>query len=287
MVSDFIQQYYIDPIKYNTGYNIVNTLTYAAILIIAILAVYKLLKKMNVKIDGKFFYAVIPFIALGSILRVYEDFLEASGAAGGPLTIIDATGTVRNLLFVTPVMYITMFLITLSALVAALAVQKFGKIDYYKTWFAIGVVLSLFVLVQIPFTDFQGMGIIFGITLGIGIAIFAVKKYAEVKKVEIISSLLSKENYLLIVGQVLDASATFVALTYYPYFEQHVVPAFFINLFGPVSLFFLKLPIILLAVYYIDKEVKDEERRTFLKMAVLVLGLAPGMRDTLRLGAGV
>src|SRR3989338_346739 len=101
VLPDFIQQYYIDPIKYNTGYNVVNTLTYTVILIAAIVIVYKLLKKMNVKIDRKFFYAVIPFIALGSILRVYEDFLEATGSASGPLVIVGADGTVRNLLFVT------------------------------------------------------------------------------------------------------------------------------------------------------------------------------------------
>src|SRR3989338_411740 len=114
MPSDFIQQYYIDPIKYNTGYNIVNTLTYAIILIVAILAVYKLLKRMQIKIDRNFFYAVMPYIALGSILRVYEDFLESTGAAGGPLVIIDVLGHARNLLFVTPVMYITIFVIAFS-----------------------------------------------------------------------------------------------------------------------------------------------------------------------------
>ena len=286
VISDFIQQYYIDPIKYNTGYNIVNTLTYAVILIIAIIGVYKLLKRMNVKIDKNFFYAVIPFIAFGSILRVYEDFLEASNAAGGPLTIIDVTGTARNLLLVTPLIYITIFIITISALVFSLLVQKYAKIPYYKVWFSTGAIISLLVLLLIPFVDFSGMALIFGIVLGIDIAVFVVRKYAEIKKMKI-SSVLANENYLLIMSQMLDASATFVALSFYNYWEQHVLPSFFINIFGPVSLFFLKLPIILLAVYYIDKEVTDTEKRTFLKMAVLVLGMAPGLRDTLRLGAGV
>ncbi len=285
-LSEFIQQYYIDPIKYGTGYNIVNTLTYAIILIIAIIGVYKLLKKMRIKIDRNFFYAVIPFIALGSILRVYEDFLEATGSASGPLVIVAADGTVRNLLLVTPLMYITIFLVTLFSLVISLLIQKFAKIEYNKMWFVIGTVLSLFILLLIPFKNFSGVAMIFGILLAIGIAIFAVKKYAQIKNNKI-EKLLSNENYLLVMSQMFDASATFVALSFFSYFEQHVLPSFFIDIFGPIALFFLKLPIILLAVYYIDKEVADNEKRTFLKMAVLVLGMAPGLRDTLRLGAGV
>ncbi len=283
-LQEFIQQYYIDPIKYNTGYNVVNTLTYAIILIFSIVLVYKLIKKMKIKIDRNFFYAVIPFIALGSILRVYEDFLEAGNAAGGPLVLIDAAGTARNLLLVTPLMYITVFIITLSALIISLLIQKYGKIKYYKIWFAIGAILSLFVLLLIPFRDFSGMALIFGIVLGIGVAISVVKTYVKNNKIK---NILSNENYLLVMSQMLDASATFVALSFYPYFEQHVLPGFFIGIFGPISLFFLKLPIILLAIYYIDKEVSDIEKRTFLKMAVLILGLAPGLRDALRLGAGV
>ena len=35
MVFEFIQKWYIDPIIYDTGYNIVNTATYAIILITA------------------------------------------------------------------------------------------------------------------------------------------------------------------------------------------------------------------------------------------------------------
>ena len=283
-LSEFIQQYYIDPIKYNTGYNIVNTLTYAIILIVAIIGVYKLIKKMNVKVDRNFFYAVVPYIALGSILRVYEDFLEAANAAGGPLVIIDASGAARNLLLVTPLMYITAFIIAFSALVISLIVQKYTKIPYHKIWFGIGSVLSIFVLLLIPFKDFAGIAIIAGIVLGIGITIFAIRSFTKNNKIK---NILSNENYLLVMSQMLDGSATFVALSFYNYWEQHVLPGFFISLFGPVSIFFLKLPIILLAIYYIDKEVSDIEKRTFLKMAVLILGMAPGIRDTLRLGAGV
>src|SRR3989344_135188 len=88
MLGEFFQKYYVDPIIYNTGYNIVNTLTYALLLISAVFLVHRLLLRMHVRIDRHFFYAVMPFIALGSIMRVYEDTLESLGTAGGPLTIM-------------------------------------------------------------------------------------------------------------------------------------------------------------------------------------------------------
>ena len=45
---DFFQQYFIDPVMQGTGYNIYNTLAYALILILAVFATYKLLKKMKI-----------------------------------------------------------------------------------------------------------------------------------------------------------------------------------------------------------------------------------------------
>ena len=53
-MADFFKTYFIDPIYYNTGYNIFNTAVFAIILIAAALLTYKLLKAMNVKIDKKY-----------------------------------------------------------------------------------------------------------------------------------------------------------------------------------------------------------------------------------------
>src|SRR3989344_2713191 len=104
--QDFSQQYFIDPIIYNTGYNPVNSTFYGIILIAAFLLTYKLLKKLKVNIDRNFFLAVIPFILLGSILRSLEDLWEAKGTSPElikDLVITDLTGTARNMLLVTPI----------------------------------------------------------------------------------------------------------------------------------------------------------------------------------------
>ena len=168
----------------------------------------------------------------------------------------------------------------------SISLEKFLKrrIEYYKIWFAIGAVLSIYFFSQMQFIEYNAVFLILGI-FGFWVVLFlSIREYAKRRKVGKIISLLSFENLLIILAHMLDASSTFVALNYYNYFEQHFLPRFFIDIFGPVAMFALKLPVILLALYYIDKEMPDNQKRTFLKIVILILGLAPGLRDLLRLG---
>lgn len=100
-------------------------------------------------------------------------------------------------------------------------------------------------------------------------------------------------NLLLFFGHFLDATATFIAIDYYGYVEKHVLPSFLINVFqtGAVMLL-LKAIIVIIVIYFIDilyeKEFQNNPTLTGLvKIAVLVLGLAPGVRDLLRMTIGV
>ena len=98
---------------------------------------------------------------------------------------------------------------------------------------------------------------------------------------------LSIPNQVILGGHFLDASATFTALTFYGYLEQHVVPRLVIPLFGPISMFFLKIVVVLPVLWIIDSHAEDKNFRNFLKLVVLILGLAPGLRDLFRLMVGV
>ena len=73
MPADFFQTYFIDPIKYGTGYNIYNTAMYAVLLVLAAVIVYKVVKKMGIRIDKNFLFAVSPYIFLGGLLRALQD----------------------------------------------------------------------------------------------------------------------------------------------------------------------------------------------------------------------
>src|SRR3989344_3363330 len=207
-MADFIQTYFIDPIIYNTGYNPVNTAVYAVILIAAVLLVYKLVKLMKIKIDKRFFIGIVPFVVLGGVLRAWEDLLEATNTiqiADGlfrNFIVTDAYGTVRNMLLITPVMYITMFVIALAALLLAKAVEKGFKLDYYKTWFAIGLILNLAVLIQLRITNYFALYAVIFFTVLWTFVILLAKglsvKTTVKKKLPKLSALLTNENTFLL-----------------------------------------------------------------------------------------
>ena len=295
-MADFFQTYYIDPIIYNTGYNIVNTVTYAIILVAAVILTFRMLKKLGVAIDRNFFFGIMPFIALGSVLRGWEDLLEATKASAAfldsPLRafiLVDAQGVPRNLLLVSPIMYITVFAIARSSLLLALALQRTRKIDYHKTWFSTGIIIIAVALSQLKFTDFFAMSMMLSIAAVWAMAFFAVKKLGIKNRIHTIERLFTKENQFILSIHMFDASTTFVALQFYPYFEQHVLPGFLISIFGPAAMFVLKLIVVSLVLFYIDKDFskKDAQKKNFIKIAIVILGLGPGLRNFLRLGMGV
>lgn len=261
----FVDDYFIRPIVENTGYNAVNTAAYGFVLIFAVWLVFHLLKKMRVKIDRTFALSLLPFIFFGSSMRVMQDAKIYSA-----------------LWLVTPGIYLVTFAITLSALSASLLVQRKFGVKYHKTMLAAGVALSLPGVMLIPFKDFAAFALI-GLITAVSSSAFWVARKVEPR-------IMTRANACIMSGHMLDASATFVTLTFYAsygYFEQHVVPNVFIPIFGPVSMFALKLFVVLPVLLVIDRYETDADMRNFLKIVVLVLGLAPGLRDSMRLIAHV
>jgi len=288
-MPDFFQTYYIDPIKYNTGYNIVNTATFAIILVVAVIGTYKLLQKLNVKIDKNFFIGIAPFIALGGVLRAWEDLLEATKATSQLLEspirdfiLVDAAGVPRNMLLISPVIYISIFIIALAALLVALLINRATKWQYHRIWFGIGAIIIAGVILQLRFVNYPAMLLMLGIAAAWAFLFYAAKKVSPQAK-----KFFTMENYSILSIHMFDASTTFVALQFFPYFEQHVLPGFFISIFGPVAMFFIKLPVVAAVLYYLDKDMNEPSKKNFIKIVILILGLGPGLRNFLRLGMGV
>lgn len=290
-MPDFFQTYFIDPIRFNTGYNIVNTATYAVIFVVLVFATYMLLRFLKIRIDKNFFLAISPYIALGAILRAWEDLLEFTNAVPqifSPFVLVDAFGVTRNLLLITPLVYILMFFLALIALLVSKLVERYAKIQYHKTWLSIGAILSLLAITQLRLENAFALFAMLGI-FAIWIVVIAGSRIAF-RDFEIVRKLLTKENSLLILVHMFDATTTFVALQFFPYFEQHVVAGLAIGFLGPIGIFVLKLPVVAAVLYYLDKEMnkpQDLEKKNFIKIAILVLGLGPGLRNFLRLMMGV
>ncbi len=134
--------------------------------------------------------------------------------------------------------------------------------------------------------------LILGLAIMSTLFIYVIAKYSQFKFPNL-KPYLMPINVALFFGHLLDASATFIAIDYYDYFEKHVVPTLFIDLVGTAAVMFvLKIILIGVVIYVIDVKFRDDLKSSpnlvgLVKACVLILGLAPGIRDAVRLGMGL
>jgi uncharacterized membrane protein len=134
--------------------------------------------------------------------------------------------------------------------------------------------------------------LVIGLTCATVVIVYIITK-ALLPKYPKLKPFIYGTNLILFFGQFLDASATFVAIDYYNYVEKHVLPTFLIELFDTAAIMYLlKAVLLILVIYFIDILYKEDFKNNptmvgLIKIAVLVLGLAPGTRDVLRLAIGV
>ncbi len=108
------------------------------------------------------------------------------------------------------------------------------------------------------------------------------------RSLPILGFLDNRFNLMIIYAHMLDASSTYIGVDWFDYYEKHVVPTFLIDIAGTAAIMFpLKLLILLPVLFMIDKSIEDPSLRNITKLALITLGLAPAVRNTLRLALGV
>ncbi len=250
--------YFLSPKE--TGYDITKTLLYSILFVSAAYVIYKVIKKLKIRVDMRLAIAVSPYIIFGSCLRVVKD-----------------AGVVNSYFFVTPGIYVFVFSVFFVVTLIALSLQKKFKIEYYKPLFLVGIFLIPFTISQLNFPNLQALVIVIVLLIP-WICLFKFVRWSTSNKV--VSSL-----------QMFDATTTFVAMSFFGYYEQHVVPTLFINIFGPISFVIVKLIVVVSVLYIIDNfyESKsiDKEFALYLKLIMGILGAATGTRDIISLAAGI
>lgn len=271
-LSEFVHRYYIDPIVYDTGYNVVNTLTWAFILGLSLFGVYRLLKRLGVRIDDGFLLALAPYIAMGSLLRVVED----ASIVRPPLSYV----------LITPLIYFLIFGVAFGVLAACVFVWGAASTRMRVAYGLCGAVVDIGLLALLLHTT-RGEGWVPMTIVGLSLVAFS----AVFVSLRPFSNLLRRPiNAAIIWAHMFDASSTFVGVDFLGYVEKHVVPTFIIeHVHTAVVMYPLKLGIYLPVLYVIDVHMRDENRDfiQLLKLTLLVLGLAPAMRNTLRMTLGV
>jgi len=266
-IDEIFQKYFIDPIRYNQGYNIVNTLTYAILLGLATLGVYKGLKKLGIKYDNAFFRALIPYMILGSFSRA----------------LTDATIIPRTYLTVTPGIYFVMGIIaSLALLITHRLFEDWRKVFLYFGWALVGgeVLLLLFNLDKVRFNFEVLKYFIPFVSLALAVV------YLLSKRIKLV-----RDNSYLFYTHFYDATTTFVGVDFLGYWEQHVLPGYLINLTGTAAvMYLLKFSVLMIALYLMEELQESESEKElmdFIKMVMFILGFAPGTRNLLRMLMGV
>ncbi|MFA5331396.1 MAG: DUF63 family protein [Methanoregula sp.] len=284
MISKFIYKYYIDPVKYNQPYNIVETITYAIFLIIGVYLLYrwfsdsKWLSERGIKLDSGFILATLPYVVLGGVLRVVQD----AGMITGDW----------QFLIVTPPIYFVLFFFVIAMIFVGGTLVKNGIVKNFLSFYAFAGCLAVFVVALILIAwgsahthiDLFILGIIPLMAITATVLVWACMRY--VLKWEYVNDPLF---LVLIFGQMLDASATSYGLTFHPavkYIEQHVVGSNLIDLTGTAFVMYPLKLVVLFPAIYIMQLYRKEANPAFwhlVLLAMIVVGLAPGIRDMIRM----
>jgi len=277
MIREFLYKYYIDPIIYGQPYTIVDTLTYALILILSVYLVYRGLRRFGIEVDRRFVLATIPFVVLGGLLRVVED-----------------TGMITSdlhILLITPIIFFVVFFITVAALFLSRILEMKGVVsDYARAYGLIGLVLSAaaFVLLLLWGAVNTRIDPVVLLAIPAMAAVASAAVWAFLRYVLGWEYVEDPLYALLIVGHMFDASATSFGIDLHPlhYVEQHVVGSALIAWTGTAfSMFALKLAVIIPAIYVLELYRKEGNPAFWhlVLLAMIVVGMAPGVRDMMRM----
>lgn len=261
VMAGFLQKYFIEPIYQGTGYNVVSTIVYGIFLGIGIIISWKIIEKLKIEINKNFFIGVLPFLVLASFLR----------------TLVDANLLPKSFFLVSPGLFLTIFSFALATLVFGLIIQKKANISYYKVMLSIGLLLlvyPIFLFSKNVLTFEPLLYILISFMLSSGIVI-AILQFLN------ISFLKNKWVYSIFAAHFLDASATYVGVEFYGYWEIHVFENFLIDQAGTALIIFPAKIIALVLVVFIIQRILGEKGKNFWYFAIFILGFSPGLRDTL------
>jgi len=289
-----------------TGYTLVSEVGYMVVLLFMLIGVLLLLARLDLATDRRLFFSLVPFMLFGGALRVVEDATDAAVEAG----FEPAIGYPLNTLFISPVIYVTVFAFTLGALLVSVRLERDGVVpNQFRAMTGIGAgVLGLtlaylfYLAITTEYVRFFPQILI----LDVGIA--SVLAYVLYKAVDSYKPEINAGTGLigLIVlwAHAIDGVANVIAADWatalghpFTYGAKHPANRIIIQItdsFLPESIasvigtswpfLVVKLVVALGIVWLFDEQIMDESPRyaLLLLIAAVAVGLGPGTRDILR-----
>jgi len=301
-----------EPVAY-PGYTIVSEIGYMVLLLFGLGGVILLVRRLGFMESRKDVWALVPFVFFGGALRVVED---VNDTALGEAAIDPFLAYPWNTLIISPLIYVTVFLVTLGAVTAAVWGTRRGYVeDYHRTIAAAGAValaLALGVLVWAAATkDYASFHPVMTVlTLTVGTAAAGAAWWLTREYWPAATEGTGKLGPLVVWAHAVDGSANVIGISWgaelgLPYGDMSpkhpanqavidlttsVLPESVTAVTGTVWPFLpLKLGVAIVAVWLFNDEVFEETPRYTLLMllAIVAVGLGPGSRDMLRATFGV
>jgi uncharacterized membrane protein len=263
MIPEFLQRYFIDPIYQGTGYNPYNTVVYGLLLGLGILLLFRLFQRLHLSLDAGFLGSLLPFLVLGSVLRVLED------AALLP----------RSALFITPGIFLLIALIYLGGLFLSLALQRRRSIPYPLPLAALGFALLLAPAYRL-LQNLQGLNPLFYVGSATGASLLLSLSLGR-----LVGRDLDPRSWIfwILGAHFLDLYSTVFAVERYGYFAEHYLEGKLVAAAGTAWVLLpLKLLVLGTVLAFLRWALREEEEeRNFWYLALFILGFSPGLRDLL------
>jgi uncharacterized membrane protein len=274
----------------NEGYTLISEITYGIILVIALYAIYKLLKKLEITVDWRFALALMPYILFGPISRTLED----AGYFGEPFVYW----------FISPLIYLQIAAYALFFLLLGYHIEHRSKKQYLTVntiLFSGGLLFlipSLLILVaqglesnEIRFDVF--LLIICSVCLIILLVYLFAHRFRSNEKLVVYKNPL---NLAMFFGHLMDGLTSYISIKDplgmgLNYSEKHPASNVLLDTWGPLFPI-VKFLLIIIVIYVFDVLYKKELKNhltlvNLLKIGILILGFSPGLRDLLRVTIGV
>jgi len=295
------------------GYTAVSEVGYMIVGLFFLLGVILLLRRLNLGHNRNLFFGLVPFMLFGGVLRVVEDANDSVMGPnfGGEALIPYPTNT----LLISPIIYFTVFFVTLGALLSSVALSRRDYVDSYpKTLGIIGAVLFVltfasliivsvlrdsvgfypsFLLVTVGLASVIAYGIYWlaerfapEINGGTGyIGLVVVWSHAIDGVANVLASDWS-DVFGLPFGYVPKhpANATVISIT------DSVLPASVTDVIGTSWPFLLIKIVVAVAIVWLFTDDFMEESPRYaivMLMAIAAVGLGPGTRDMIRATFGI
>ncbi len=281
MVSEFLYTYFINPIYTGEGYNIYNTLVYAALLLLGLYGVERFLERLEVKIDARLFRSLVPFVILGGLLRGLESYYRATGQG-------------VHAYLVTPGLYIMLTVIAATCLWLS---RRMAEEEYDRPLLRMGVILAALGLVPVlsmvaevlsggaidiftgqPLTLNGKVFVLIWVSAAIlsGIILLGAKR---------IKGLYTSENALIIFGIMLMASSATLGAMLLGYRGEQMLTEAMLS-FSPYLYLIFNAAIVLVVLYLLE-DTREKNWYWLGKFVILVLGLPHGIHNSIAILMGV